>query len=100
MSVIKIDNGQVAIYHDNGNLEGILSVTDVRSAAFSPDESLILVTQNNGYVMLHNRNSYNHEGIVVTNAIDAKWSGDDIAVTHQDGRVVLYAKNGNHIRTL
>ena len=60
----------------------------------------VVVTYNNGKVVVRTTNGSYISTAESSNARSARWSGNDLIITYNDGKVVKRSKSGSYISTI
>jgi len=96
--IVIINKGKVEVRKENGSLANFISCSsgDVVSANINNDNSLVVITTSKGKVELRKVTGQFAGGIMCNgDALDAKFSGDDIVIRTSKGKTEIRGKNGN-----
>lgn len=98
--ILKNNNGKLEIYKDNGALYLKYPFNNVSFADLSNDEELVLVTFEDGNVELYKVNGAKHLRFNTNGyAKEARFAGDDLVITYENGKSEVRGKNGSLKRT-
>lgn len=65
---------------------------------YNPNLNLLVVTTERGTIGLYDTNGGQRSGFSVTDAVMARWQGDDILVQLKNGSAILYNRYGGKLR--
>lgn len=97
MYIVKITNGRVELYNDRGCYQRAIVSSNAVFADIDMTQTKIVVTLTSGKVELYNEMGCYQRTIFNGNAIQARWVGNDIAVT-VNGHVEIYDDMGCYLR--
>jgi hypothetical protein len=98
--ILKNNNGKLELYKDNGALWIKYPFIDVKYADLSNDEELVLVTFEDGNVELFKANGAKHIRFITNGeAKEARFAGDDVVITYENGKSEQRGINGSLKRT-
>lgn len=99
MYVIKINRGRAELYDDRGCYQRTIVSSDVVFADIDITQTKIVVTKTNGRVELYDNRGCFQRTIVNSGATQARWVGNDIAVTVK-GKIEIRSDRGCYLRTI
>lgn len=99
MNLIKIKNGKIEVVNERGVLQRSFG-SNVMNACFNDKQNLIVATYISGRVETLNERGHLQKPIVNLGAVEARWMGDDIAVTTKQGKTEIRSLTGALKRTI
>lgn len=99
MNLIKIKNGKIEVVNERGILQRSIG-SNVLNACFNEKQNLIVATNISGKVETLNERGILQKTIANTGAVDARWMGEDIAVTTKQGKTEIRSLTGILKRTI
>lgn len=98
--IVKIKNGRIVLINDKGQVTRTYGL-NIRTAILNYDESLILAIKGQDKLQLIDA----HHGtvrrqIAVPRIVDARFDGDNIAITLDNGVIRIIRQNGQFIREI
>ena len=97
MYIVKITNGRVELYNERGCYQRTIVSSNAVYADIDMTQTKIVVTLSNGRVELYNERGCYQRTIFNGNATQARWAGNDIAVS-VNGHVEMYSDRGCYLR--
>lgn len=103
-NIYKVQNGLVYILNRfGGQVRAPFHPSAGGDAIFvdyNPNMDRLLVTTERGTIGIYDTNGGQRSSFGVTDAMMARWQGDDIYVQLKNGRSFLYNKYGGKLKTL
>ena len=99
MYIVKVTNGKVELYDSRGCYKRTIVHNNAVFADIDVTQTKIVVTFMNGKVELYTDRGCYQRVICHNNATQARWAGNDIAVT-KNGYVEIYSDRGCYIRRI
>ncbi len=99
MNLIKIKNGKIEVVNERGILQRSFG-SNILNACFNEKQNLILATNISGKVEMLNERGILQRTISNTAAVEARWMGEDIAVTTKQGKTEIRSQSGALKRTI
>lgn len=65
---------------------------------YNPSLDLLVVTTERGTIGLYDTNGGQRSSFSATDAVMARWQGNDILITYKNGSCILHSRYGNKIR--
>lgn len=97
MYIVKITNSRVELYNERGCYQRTIVSSNAVYADIDMTQTKIVVTLSNGRVELYNERGCYQRTIFNGNATQARWAGNDIAVS-VNGHVEMYSDRGCYLR--
>lgn len=99
MKVLKINNGKVEIYDEEGKCEKTIE-RNATDAIFNPDQTYILLSLKNGDLEVMDRKGNHISTFHVDDVVDLKWDDRDVLARVKGDKTEVYDMYGKHIRTI
>ena len=97
MYIVKITNSRVELYNERGCYQRTIVSSNAVYADIDMTQTKIVVTLSNGRVELYNERGCYQRTIFNGNSTQARWAGNDIAVS-VNGHVEMYSDRGCYLR--